>query len=215
MKLIHNDFRAMAQALRTGDVSGLNPAQQRKFVILDMADNIIRLYGVGKEANEMLQVRIREHFEDRTTLSLRTCQEYISESQILFGSIRTFDKAYWKGMIIDRYFKVVRYQETFMFGTTDLKTLHDMLADPEKMKQLPKVDSRQLSEYLRALEKLTDLLEINKADPPFNPLDEIQTIVVTNDVKRAGINEYRELADGVEKKLIEMGATKNANGEWN
>lgn len=212
MNFQHKDFLAIQLALKNGNIDRLTEVQRRKMIIMDICDDVIRLYGMGREATLMVQQRVKQQIDHE--YSIRMCVEYMIQAQILFGSMLIFDKPYWKGMILDRTFKAVRYMETQMFGTTDLQQLHDMLDDAEKLKKLPKVDTRMMSEYLRALNAMTELLELNKPDPPYNPLDEVRTIVITNDKSKAGIEGHRALNEKVRQRLIDMGAKQKEDGSW-
>lgn len=74
---------------------------------LEMASDLIKRYGDGRVTHKLLLARInlRRAEKGEDPIHKQTVYRIIADAMILFGSARTFNKAFWQQMLINKEFE--------------------------------------------------------------------------------------------------------------
>lgn len=210
----------IVKALQNNDLGSLTPAQLEYFEICNLADNLISQYGPGKITAGMLRTTISDRYGK--DVHITTAYEYIARAQTIFNSRGGIDKKYWRGFIIEELMVLITELKKDLYGPDD-STLEKPIADqngdviPELTKEAKHraLDPKLVREYTSAIDLLKSTLQIDKEDPSIPLEDEFDTLIISSDPKDAGFEDYIILDSEIEDRLIELGATKDKDGNWN
>jgi hypothetical protein len=81
----------------------------------------------------------------------------------------------------------------------------------EEKKNVP-VDPKLAKELLKAYEQIAELLQLHKDDAPISPDEDVDTVIITDKPSMVGFDDYIELTEELEQKLLQLGAKKDENG---
>jgi hypothetical protein len=209
------DNRAqILKALQRGDVGTLNKDQVKLLDIYNLADNIITLHGINKESVQVFMATVNEKYGGSMSRSMAYLR--MQEAQTVLGSACVFNKQYWKGYLVDRILKLTARIEREIYADEAVQELKENEA-PQAQSPTPKplpVEPKLAKELLKAYEQIAQLMQLDKEDAPINPDGDVDTVVITDKPSMVGFSDYVELTEELEQKLLELGARKNKDNEW-
>jgi hypothetical protein len=195
------------KALRRGDVGSLTSDQVKLLDIYNIADNIISLHGLSKESVPMFTTVVNEKYEVSMSRSMAYLR--MQEAQTVLGSTCVFDKQYWKGYLVDRIIKLSTRIESELYAQDIVR--NEKGEATEEKKNVP-VDPKLAKELLKAYEQIAELLQLHKDDAPISPDEDVDTVIITDKPSMVGFDDYIELTEELEQKLLQLGAKKDENG---
>lgn len=215
MKKKKDQLQRVVEAMRNGDISSLNQDEIKFFDICNIADNLITLYGPGKKTALMVIETVKQRYSE--TIHYTTAYDYINRAQLLFNSRSGIDKKYFKGFIVEEIMTLITALKKDLYG--DPQSQSDAaekseITDPNKKVVKTSIDPKTAKELRESLMFLSEVLALDKEDPIINSEDDFETLVVTDNPKEAGFEDYVILDDEIADRLKELGAKKDENGNW-
>lgn len=215
MKKKKDQIQRVVDAMRNGDISSLNQEEVKFFDICNIADNLITLYGPGKKTAQMVIETVKQRYSE--TIHYTTAYDYINRAQLIFNSRSGIDKKYFKGFIVEEIMTLITALKKDLYGDPQSTAHQHQISesnDTNRKVAHVSIDPKKAKELRESLMFLSEVLALDKEDPLINPDDEFETLVVTDDPKEAGFEDYVILDDEIADRLKELGAKKDENGNW-
>lgn len=196
----------LVQALERGTLSK-DESDEELAVKISAADDLIRLYGPGKDAMKML----REKFE----ISQTYAYSLITAAQRVFGSQCINDKKYWRGLLIEKAYKRLMVLEARLENIRELEDEKEKGADPKyrARRSDDAIEEDVYKLYLKCLEMLKDLTQLDKPDLPFDPRTTYTPPILTANPEDVGISRVN-INQALEERLLSLGAKKDEHGNF-
>lgn len=200
----HSDknLTAIAQAIESKSVDQLTEIQRRLLVNMSIADDIIRLYGPGKKATNIIC--------HKTSLQKTEVYKLIGTAQAFYGTHVIYKKKYWKGLLCEKLYAEIVALEKEIFFIEEGKE-NDEEAIP--MVNL-KAAAVLIREYNGAIKQMTELLGLNEDELPFDPKEMYQVPILVTNVEELGITKTTRMSAYLEGKLKSLGAKIDENGRF-
>jgi hypothetical protein len=166
-------------AVIAGEVERLTPEQQEWLSNVNVADDIIRLYGVGKKSRALIA--------EKLDCELSTASKWIREAQLFIGSTSIYEKNYWRSWAAERIQNTIIALETAI--RVRIKTKD---ADGNDITTITDdIDTSIHPKYAETLQKmykeLRETLGYDKEDQMLELPPSPDEIVITGDPKSIGI----------------------------
>jgi hypothetical protein len=205
---------AVVKALETKNTDRLTEEQILLLNNLSTADDIIRLHGIGPKACDILC--------EKLGIQKRHAYDLIADTQRVFGSRWVMDKKYWRGVILDKMWRMVNSLENSIFEPienigVDANGNPAEVPDDESTKRMAirkSVDPKLIVSYSKIMHEIIEMLQLQKEDLPFDPREGYTIPQLSMDPKDLTKANESEISEILHKRLIALGAKLNDDGEF-
>ena len=191
----------MISAVIAGEVERLNPEQQLWLTNVNVADDIIRLYGVGKKSRALIA--------EKLDCELSTASKWMREAQLFIGSTSIYEKNYWRSWAAERIQATIIALETAIRIRTVDEQGNITITD--------EIDTKIHPKYAETLQKmykeLRETLGYDKEDQTLELPAAPDEIVITGDPKMIGIRPSGLSRDEIFRRFGSKLMDKNQSTE--
>jgi hypothetical protein len=168
-----------------GNSDMLTPEQREYLSKINIVDDLIRVYGPGKECKRLIQ--------ERLDCAPATAVKWIIEAQTYLGATAHFEKNYWKTFAVDTLVRIINLTQESMIGT-DKETGAQFLSASITGKEL-----KALAELIKELRQTIGYDKIE--DLPIDEAKIPDILTITSDITVLGIKPTGLSRDEIEKRF--------------
>ena len=192
-------------AVISGEVERLSPEQQQWLKNVNVADDIIRLYGVGKKSRALIA--------EKLDCEISTASKWMREAQLFIGSTSIYEKQYWRSWAAERIQNTIIALETAIC----VRITTEGPDGKEITTVTDEIDTSLHPKYAETLQKMYKELRETLGYDKEDELSELPAapdeIVITGDAKSIGVKPSGLTRDEIFRRFGAKSMEQNITSE--